>query len=89
MLTGAVIIKALLMGLLVGATTLAFTQQIILVAISATLTGVFALVVARYTAHENRRLHDRLDTLEQQTKDIAAHTETDRRETDPPAAEAN
>ncbi len=83
LITVVTIVKATVMGLLVGATALAFVEQLLLVAVSATMTGAFGLVVAWYTSRENRRLHDRLDEQDRRLADIAEHTATNRRQSDP------
>lgn len=57
--------------------------SLVLVVVSAVLTGLFALIINERQIKENRRLHARLDALESGVTDVARHTETDRRVSDP------
>lgn len=79
----AVVIKAILIGLVAALLNVEFERALILVAVSAILTGMFALVITLVQARHDRRLSERLARLEDRTGAVAGKLGVDRRETDP------
>lgn len=78
----AVLGKAVVMTVVAVAVTTSFIDSLILVVVSATLTGLFTVLVSRMTIQENRRLHDRLDDLEKNQVDIGGAVGLGKRSTD-------
>lgn len=75
-ITGAVFLKALTMGILVsllGATT--FVQSILLVLVSATATGIFGILIVVIQVHSERSLHYRMDHLEERATEIVTKSD--------------
>ena len=70
------------MGVVVGAVNLPFAQQVILVMVSAVMSGVFALLVAYLQIRANRDTHARLEALEERQKDVAGAVGVRKRRTD-------
>lgn len=72
-----VTVKAVLMAaILTLLADAAFWQSIVIALVSATATGVFAVLVVVIQIHSERTLHDRIDRLERQTK-TAVQTKLD------------
>lgn len=68
-LTAGVTVKAVLMSALVTLlAATAFWQSVVLVAVSAAITGVFAVLVVVVQVHAEKALHSRLDRLEDRTR---------------------
>ena len=78
-----VIVKGVTLAIAATLLNVGFWRALVLLVISATITGLFALLVAREQSRENRQLHDRLDRLEQTGHDIAGKVGADKRKTDP------
>jgi hypothetical protein len=78
-----VLFKGLAMGIVATLLNVEFARALILVLVSAVITGLFGVIVAMIQSQADRRVHDRLDNLEASSKDIRGKVGADRRETDP------
>lgn len=78
-------IKSVALGVLAALIDVAFIKALLLVVASATITGVFGVIVARIQAKADERLHTRLDYLEQRANDIGGAVGANKRSTDPNA----
>lgn len=78
-ITAGVVTKGIIMGSLISILAIAdFTESLILVIVSATVTGIFGLLICLIQVRAEKGIHTRMDFLEkkatevdQTTKDIA------------------
>jgi len=82
LITAGVIVKAVLMGTLVGLLAASdFLDSLALVLVSATATGVFGILIVLIQVKAERGLHERMDKIESniETKADAIQTTIDRK----------
>lgn len=84
MVLAVVILKGLTMGLLVAALARSepWWHQLVLVVVSACLTGIFALIVAVVNARSSRDLRQTLEDNNERIRHVQHKVEADRRVTD-------
>lgn len=81
-MTVGIVIKGLIMGLLVAAVDLNFVKSLVLVIVSALVTGAFAVLVAKMQIRAQVKVHERIDQLETRQRDIAGAVGVAKRVTD-------
>jgi len=81
-----VAVKSLAIGITAALLDVTFLRALILVLVSAIVTGMFALVVAHIQSKADVRQHQRLDYLESRLDDVAGSVGANKRSTDPDAS---
>jgi ABC-type Fe3+ transport system permease subunit len=79
------------LGAIEGATHLVATfidaptlRSLLVAVVTAVITGVFGVSIARIQTQADRRQHKRLDELEHRLNDVAGAVGANKRDTDPP-----
>lgn len=78
-----VAVKSVLLGATAALLDVAFIRALVLVVVSAAVTGTFGVVIARIQSRADERQHRRLDYLESRVNDVAGVVGASRRNSDP------
>lgn len=78
-----VLAKALIIMAATALLDIAFWKQVLIVAVSAVLSGAFGLIIAIVASRDSKATHRRLDALEARSEDVAGAVGAAKRRSDP------
>lgn len=78
-----VAVKSIVLGITASLIDVPFLHALILVVVSAVVTGIFGIVIAMIQAKADERQHRRLDYVESRLEDVAGSVGANKRASDP------